>query len=175
MSNRSISANRSEGTFEVTSNGATPILVSCCGPKQCHPCRAQHMYTSTTFLLAKRYAILSAKPWYILSTKHGLLHPDSHIEPYDLRLGRPGDDGRLEWASMILRQLDQDRSFDCRKIELLAGYDYCRTLVPALQKRGFEVQQPLVGLGHGQRQRWLRLHSSRMTPGFGYPSQEAAR
>ena len=141
------------------SNGTTSevILVACSGPKQHHPCRARDLYRSKTFQLAKQYAILSGRPWRILSAKHGLLHPDTQIQPYDLRPIHLGVAGRREWVSLILRQLDQDRVFDGKTIEVLAGADYCRTLVPALQQRGFEVVLPLAGLGHGQRQKWLTL------------------
>ncbi|WP_426434595.1 DUF6884 domain-containing protein [Bradyrhizobium genosp. P] len=84
------------------------------------------MYTSITFRLAKRYAIRRGVPWYILSAKHGLLHSDNHIHHYDLRPVHLGVAGRREWVSMILRQLEQDRVFDCRKIEILTGADWMR-------------------------------------------------
>ncbi|WP_395858435.1 DUF6884 domain-containing protein [Arthrobacter sp. KBS0702] len=39
------------------------------------------------FKKASAYAELTCDRWYILSAKHGLLHPDEIIQPYDMRLG----------------------------------------------------------------------------------------
>jgi hypothetical protein len=51
------------------------------------PAPARELYVSQLFKKASAYAELTCDRWYVLSAKHGLVHPDTVIEPYDVRLG----------------------------------------------------------------------------------------
>lgn len=66
-------------------------LISCTSRKMDNPCRASEMYLpSPRFKLAYDYAKKNADLVYILSAKHGLLHENETIEPYNETLnGNP--------------------------------------------------------------------------------------
>jgi len=49
--------------------------------------RALEPYVSQLFKKASAYAELTCDSWYVLSAKHGPVHPGEVIEPYDVRLG----------------------------------------------------------------------------------------
>jgi hypothetical protein len=62
-------------------------LVGCAARKLQGPAPARELYVSQLFRKASAYAEATCDRWYILSAKHGLVHPDTVLEPYDVRLG----------------------------------------------------------------------------------------
>lgn len=78
-------------------------LVACAKTKTDCPARARHLYNlSTLFRAASTWAEAHADRWYILSAKHGLLHPDQVLEPYDTSLYDLPAHGRREWSDLVL-------------------------------------------------------------------------
>ena len=61
-------------------------LVSCVGQKLKTPAPARDLYTSVWFRKARSYVESTGLPWSVLSAKHGVVHPDEVIAPYDLTL-----------------------------------------------------------------------------------------
>ena len=81
------------------------ILIPCGGAKLDHAAPARDLYTGGLFRLARRFAEARG-PWWILSAKHGLVHPDTELEPYNLTLqGHDREDYARVWASMVARQV----------------------------------------------------------------------
>ena len=56
-------------------------LVACASQKLQRPAPARELYVSQLFKKASAYAGLTCDRWYILSAKHGLVHPDTVLEP----------------------------------------------------------------------------------------------
>ena len=54
------------------------ILVGCVKSKRSHTSAAQDLYNSRLWCCRRAYAERAGVPWYILSTKHGLLASISH-------------------------------------------------------------------------------------------------
>ena len=52
-------------------------LVACVKGKRGAPAPAKDLYRSPWFRKARRYVEQSGAPWFILSDKHGLVHPDA--------------------------------------------------------------------------------------------------
>ncbi len=65
-------------------------LVSCVSQKLPVSAPAKDLYTSPLFCKARSYVERKGQPWFILSAKHGLLHPDQPVAPYDLTLNTMG-------------------------------------------------------------------------------------
>lgn len=63
-------------------------IVGCASAKLFRPAPARELYTSQLFPKASFYAEATCERWYILSAKHGLVHPDTVLELYDVKLGR---------------------------------------------------------------------------------------
>lgn len=129
-------------------------LVACAAQKLHHPAPARDLYTSQLFRKASAYATAECDRWYILSAKHGLVHPDTVLEPYDVRLGAEGPGTPLlrEWAAGVRAQLDTELAgLENVTLIALAGSQY-RT---ALQGVPWPVEVPMQGMGIGRQLGWL--------------------
>lgn len=63
------------------SNAITVGLVGCASQKLKRPAPARELYVSPLFKKASAYAEATCDRWYVLSAKHGLVHPDAVLEP----------------------------------------------------------------------------------------------
>ncbi|MFF2244294.1 DUF6884 domain-containing protein [Arthrobacter sp. NPDC058130] len=129
-------------------------MVACAAAKLDRPDPARELCVSQLFRKASAYAEATCDRWYILSAKHGLVHPDTIIEPYDVRLGArtPGAPPVHGWAARVRDQLAAEfAGLEGVTIVALAGEQY-RT---ALQDVPWPVEVPMKGLGIGQQLGWL--------------------
>ena len=129
-------------------------LVACVGQKVSAPASAKDLYTSSWFRKARAYVEGKGGSWFILSAKHGLVHPDQEIEPYDSTLNtmRAGD--RRRWAKGVLGDLAPHLK-GAQTVVFLAGLRYREFLTPNLKRRGLEISIPMEGLRIGEQMRWL--------------------
>lgn len=134
-------------------------LVGCASQKLRRPAPARDLYVSQLFRKASAYAELTCDRWYVLSAKHGLVHPDTIVEPYDMRLGTNDRTSPPihTWAAGVRAQLDTELAgLGDVTLVALAGEQY-RTVL--LGSRWPSVV-PMKGLGIGQQLGWLtaQLH-----------------
>lgn len=122
------------------------VLVQCTNSKRDEAAPARILYDESGYFCDYRsYATTFGEKWYILSAKHGLLEPDTVIEPYDER-------GITEGQAIAISDYLADRVTAETTIELLAGKDYTDPLVPELERRTpADVVEPHRGLGIGKR------------------------
>ena len=133
-------------------------LVSCVSQKLPVLAPAKDLYISSLFRKARSYVERKCQPWFILSAKHGLVHPDQPIAPYDLTLNTMGVRDRRWWAKEVLSQLEPHLD-DAGGLVFLAGQRYRQFLEPALQQRGVSVSVPMEGLKIGEQLSWLDKHT----------------
>lgn len=133
-------------------------LVSCVSQKLPVLAPAKDLYTSPLFRKARSYVEYKSQPWFILSAKHGLVHPDQPIAPYNLTLNTMGVRDRRRWAKEVLSQLEPHLD-DAGGLVFLAGQRYRQFLEPALQQRGISVSVPMEGLTIGKQLSWLHKHT----------------
>lgn len=135
--------------------------------KMKHPAPARDLYVSPLFRKSMAYAEATCDRWFILSAKHGLVHPDEVIEPYDVRLGRatryPENDAPPihAWASRVRSQLDlvlATAEIKNPLMVLLSGQVY----EAALYRGPWAYETPLRGLGVGERLAWLNQEIARI-------------
>lgn len=125
-------------------------LVSCVRKKQTVKCAARDLYQSAWFRKARSIASTKFDTWWILSAKHGLIEPDTLIEPYDVSLRDLSAGERLAWAKSVVTKLESIvRSGD--SVTIFAGSLYWRYLVPILQERGIQAALPMKGLSIGRQ------------------------
>src|SRR5262249_43821273 len=125
-------------------------LVGCSKRKLPRAAPAAQLYASRLFRLASQVCSLRYNRWFILSALHGLVEPDEIIEPYDRTLQEMDSVGRQAWAAQVLAQLRQRGLFHAgHRFLLHAGADYADPLAQWLG-----AEQPLRGLGIGQRLAW---------------------
>ena len=140
--------------FMTISRGITVGLVGCASQKLQRPAPARELYVSQLFKKASAYAELTCDRWYILSAKHGLVHPDAIIEPYDMLLGtNHSTTSRIQQrAAWVREQMAVEfAGLENVKFIALAG-EQCRA---ALLHSQWPSEVPMKGLGIGQRPGWL--------------------
>lgn len=124
------------------------FLISCVSQKRSQRAAAQDLYTSTLFTLNMRYARqLKPDAIFILSAKHGLLAPETMIDPYDVTLNEMSAPKRRQWAERVRDQLTACADLEHDHFIFLAGNNYRKHLLPHI--RHYDV--PLVGLRIGEQ------------------------
>lgn len=134
------------------------VLISCVSKKLPYRAKARDLYTSPLFRMNLKYAEqFSPKKIFILSAKHGLVHLDEEIDPYDVTLNEMSASERKEWAARVVSQLRENADLENDHFVVLAGQKYRQYLLPYL--RSYEV--PLEGLKIGQQLQFLKEKTAR--------------
>lgn len=131
-------------------------LVSCVSKKLEGIHKAKDLYISDWFKKAKAYVDKNNNiydSWYILSAKYYLVNPNQYLEYYEMYLPKQSKEYKQEWANKVIRQLTNIPSCE---IDIFAGQEYRKYLVPLLETRGFKVNVPMMGLGIGQQLKWFK-------------------
>jgi len=130
------------------------ILIQCTDSKRDEPAKARDLYDESTLFRAMRdYATAKNDEWYILSAKHGLVHPDTELEPYDAF-------GLSETqATQIAETLSE---LGVSTVEVVAGKKYIDPLVSALENHGIDVINNFTGLKIGERMAKLNTETAKM-------------
>lgn len=128
-------------------------LVGCVKSKRAEPAAAMDLYTSNLFVGRRRWVERSCDRWYVLSALHGLLDPETQIEPYDVALKDAGRPERRAWSRRVLGQLrDELGGLEGHTFELHAGSDYLDYGIAAgLMAAGATVDRPFEGLSLGEQ------------------------
>jgi hypothetical protein len=98
--------------------------------------------------------------WFVLSAKHGLVDPDTVLEPYDQTLKKASRAERQRWNAAVLNSLKLELgSFRSTVFEIHAGNAYrAFGLVDGIRELGGQVTVPTDGLSLGQQ---LAFYSAR--------------
>jgi hypothetical protein len=130
-------------------------LVGCSSVKLDHAAAARDLYRSALFRKSSAWAEANCDQWYVLSAKHGLVHPDTVLEPYEAKLGSPRTGPPIPWWNNKVRQQLGTELALIKKPNLvvLAGSAYRSFLHPLTWP--FEV--PMEGMRIGQQLHWLTV------------------
>lgn len=134
-------------------------LVSCVSKKSCDRSRAKDLYQSEWFKKARKFVERSGAPWYILSAKHGLLHPDELVTPYEQTLNKMPIYERKLWATGVLDKL-LPMLTPSQTVIVLAGVRYREFLMPNLIQAAGEIRIPMEGMRIGEQLAWLTKHNA---------------
>lgn len=143
----------------------TLALIACSAEKltQLGPVPARELYQGDLFKKSVAWAELQGYTWAVLSAKHGLVEPDTELEPYDFSIKDLSDTEAWQWMTQVTQQLKtllESAGITPSKqikIVMLAGGAYCEagTLIHRL-RNVYQVETPLKGLGGiGQQKQWL--------------------
>ncbi|MBI2424828.1 MAG: hypothetical protein HYV27_18505 [Candidatus Hydrogenedentes bacterium] len=136
-------------------------LVSCVSEKRPIASLAKDLYDSALFGKSRAYVERHCDKWYLLSSKYGLVDPETVIASYDDTLNSKPRAERARWAEQVWSAL-QPKISSNDQITILAGEKYREFLAGRLSEYGCEVCVPLKGLKIGYQLQWLsqRLASS---------------
>jgi hypothetical protein len=137
-------------------------LIGCGAAKAAAPTPARELYTGNLFRKSADFVERTCDLWYVLSAKHGLVHPDTVLTPYDVRLGRnhrdPDRDGPpiMEWRTRVLEALKVELAdVPNPTLVVLAGKQY-RVILDGIE---WPAAVPMRGLGIGQQLAWLNANT----------------
>jgi hypothetical protein len=129
-------------------------LIQCTDTKRDGTHKARDLYAPSDYFDAMRsWAEARGDPWFILSAKHGLTHPDSELEDYD-------EYGLSEEQARDIAAALNSRGYDT--VHITAGKKYTNDLIPELEKRGIDVVNHFAGERIGTRKKHLRQATARM-------------
>ncbi len=137
-------------------------LVSCSSMKLGRHARASDLYASPIFKKSRAWAERYCDDWRILSAKHGLVRPESILEPYDLSLKDMTLEQREDWRNDVGRGL-ADEYPDGATFVWLAGGLYMGTLRFIPRPGDYDHEEPMRGMQIGERLRWLNAELARTT------------
>lgn len=144
---------------KVLSSEPRLILVGGVSGKRDVSSPAKDLYRSV--LWAKRVAYVEAtgRPWMILSSEYGLIHPDTLIQPYDTSLSDQSPAYRQAWSKNVASEVvELCAAQGIETLEVHAGADQMLNgLVEHLNAAGLVVSWPLRGRRIGEQLSWYSL------------------
>jgi hypothetical protein len=131
-------------------------LIACSSVKLAHAAPARDLYRGDLFRKSVDYCQIIGAPWRILSAKHGLVHPDIVLNPYDASLNTLTLVQQLDWANDVAGQLEAEGLIgeDQPHVVFLAGRMYRTFLADVIAGRAC-CDTPMAGLGIGEQKSWL--------------------
>lgn len=131
------------------------VIIPCGGRKLAYTAPAGELYTGPYHRACRAYAEALGGRVLVLSALYGLLELGTVVEPYDLRMGRPG----CVSASRVRDQAQSLNLLSEPEVVALGGRAYtsvCRAVWPC-------CVTPLVGVGGiGKQLRWLKQQTERL-------------
>lgn len=131
------------------------VLIGCVKTQLPGLAPAEELFVSPLFRRRREFAERSGRPWFVLSSRHGLVHPAQVIEAYDLCLARQPIASRRQWGRLIVAQLEAAvGNLAERTVEVHAGSAHLDPIALPLRDRGVAVVAPLRGLSLGRHLAW---------------------
>ena len=131
------------------------VLVGCVKTQLPVRAPADELLTSPLFRRRRDFAERSGLPWFVLSSRYGLVRPEQVIEPYDLCLARQPVAARREWGRLVIGQLQAVLGdLGGRTLEIHAGSAHIDPIELRLRESGATVVTPLRGLSLGRHLAW---------------------
>ena len=154
------------------------LLVGCVKSKRPQAAPARDLYTSALFARRRRYAEASGQPWFVVSSRWGLVAPDEVIAPYDVYLGDMPAPYRRAWAEFVVAQLAGHLRLAGATIEIHSGDHYVDALRPVVERAGAALLDPVDAHSMGETLAWYDTHEPRAaarkpipSPLGGYPEE----
>jgi hypothetical protein len=116
------------------------VLVGSSGALAASPRPAAEIFESEQFARARRHAVESGQPWFVLSARHGLLDPADVVDPFALLFGDQPADYRAAWAERVAGQLAERVRLSGAIVEVHGGVDFVQALRGPLARRGARTE-----------------------------------
>ncbi len=134
-------------------------LVQCAKGKADRAVEARDLYQSSYFTVNRRWAEQSDR-WAVLSAHHGLVDPDTVLDPYDRTLKNMDRTERLEWGEGVVNELRERDVAGYDGVVILGGKDYTNPLLHFSEDIPTRVFSPYqsVGGGMGKHMAWANAN-----------------
>ena len=139
------------------------ILIGCVKSKLPGAAAARELYTGTLFSKRRAYAEAAGVPWFVLSSRWGVVAPDEQIAPYDLYMGDTSRAYRRAWGEFAVAQLDRVYPVAGLRVEVHAGDAYVDAIRQPLERAGATVVDAVDARSFGETLAWYDSVSARPT------------
>jgi len=130
-------------------------LVACSATKLNQPAKAKDLYQGQLFKRLRELMEINGWEWRILSARHGALHPEQIIGPYDEEMPSSVDQRKI-WASGVDIDIFQTLLSQVprkKPVYLWCGLNYRAHLEEHIKRRGRVPLAPLARLGIGEQKK----------------------
>ena len=104
---------------------------------------ARELYTGALFTHRRRYAESSGRPWFVVSSRWGLVAPGEVVAPHDVVLTDIAPAYRHGWAQFVVGQLEVVLPLADLVVEVHAGDQVLDALRAAVEQAGATVVDPV--------------------------------
>lgn len=131
-------------------------IIGCSKTKFDKTCEAQYLYNSVLFRKTLIYCLrhLEYKEIVILSAKYGILDCNDIITNYNETIK---EKSKLELEFWKNRVINSIFKLNIKNIDFYCGQSYIKPLNQSLLQNNFIINEPLKGLGIGQRIKYLTI------------------
>ncbi|MGI5164775.1 DUF6884 domain-containing protein [Spirillospora sp. CA-253888] len=144
------------------------VLVGCVKDKADRPVPVRDLYLGALWGYRRARAEGSGRPWFVLSGRWGLIHPDEVIAPYDTDLTVQPAAYRKAWGAFVVQRLRLLHGpLAGRHVEIHAGKAYVEPARAGLEDLGATVSAPVAGLGLGESLAWYKQYFNGEESGSG--------
>ena len=148
-------------------------VISCGARKAKTPQPAKDLYIGAYFKKARGAAEALGCPWVIMSALHGLVRPDTVLDPYEQQIGGVNI---TRLRSVVRRQVDAGMLGRDLVVVDFTPEAYHRLIADALGKRAAgRIVRPLHHLGQGQAMHVMGLIAEREEIVMGSSVYQVAR
>jgi len=137
-------------------DGYSPLIVIGCGRRKKRKTQqARDLYTSERFKISRTIAETLSSPYLILSGRHGLVLPETDLEPYNFDIGKQTEEVKYNWANTVLETLQNYTNSS--QITLLATDFYSNTILECNARRSdpLPIVAPLAGVESQYHNYWF--------------------
>ncbi|MFA9418001.1 DUF6884 domain-containing protein [Natrinema sp. HArc-T2] len=132
----------------------TVALVGCGSEKREQQTEAKSLYTSSYFAKKRQWAE-GCDAWRILSAEHGVVHPETALEPYNTAMDDLTEADTQEWARDVMDDLRPFlAAFD--EVVILAGSDYVDPISDEIEQADVTIRWPFQGKRLFEQMEWLQ-------------------
>ncbi|MFI6518643.1 DUF6884 domain-containing protein [Spirillospora sp. NPDC050679] len=136
------------------------VLVGCVKDKADRPVPVRDLYLGALWGYRRARAERAGRPWFVLSGRWGLVHPDEVIAPYDTDLTVQPVAYRRAWGAFVVQRLLLHGPLAGRHVEIHAGKAYVDPVRAGLEELGATVSAPVAGMGLGESLAWYKQQAA---------------
>lgn len=129
-----------------SSTAASVILIGGGKAQLSKPAAVRDLYASPLFARRRARAEASGVPWFVVSGRWGLLHPDDVLAPYSFSFAEQSVNYKRAWGRFVAEQLCVVSSVGRGDVvEICAADGYATALAAPIQYLGARVRRADVG------------------------------
>ncbi|MGD9994716.1 MAG: DUF6884 domain-containing protein [Salinivirgaceae bacterium] len=122
------------------------FIINCSKEKVTYQAKASDMYCSERFNLSKKIVESNNNEWYILSSRYGLLKPNTIIDPYDKHIDDLTKTEKNVYVAKVIKQFSDFNISNKKRIIFLCDSLYVNDIFKELERKKYKIISPFSHL-----------------------------